>query len=155
MKKTILGALVCAVMAVTSHAAAPPALAVKDVDHAARQPWSYVGNVHMDYPDFASATNDYVVPAGKRLVVEQVSVRVLAPSGQQFHGLASSTQSGYHYFDLTYKGMYYADGLSIGNTLLKMYIAPGDHFWVTLYRAGNDAACNALVFASGYLVDLP
>ncbi len=158
MKKSVMIALMSAAMGLVSapvFAAGPPALAVKDVDNGARQPWSFIGSVHMSYPDFIGGSNEYVVPAGKRLVVEQVSVRVKAPQGQLFHGYLNTNLSGGHFFDIPYKGMFYADGLSLGNTMLRMYVAPGDHFSVSIFRAGNDASASAEIFASGYLVDLP
>ncbi len=135
---------------------------MKDVDNPIRQPVFLEGRYFADPGEnyvTGSYAIDYVVPAGKRLVIEFVSIAAadLPASSETIYegrigvpGGDSSLDAFYLAMAQTSAGVYHAD------QPLRLYYAPGDHFRLATSRLHCEAAGigNLHAVASGYLVDL-
>lgn len=137
-------------------ATGPAPLIIRDVDNPARQAWTYDSLGNMSNGDFIGSTSTYTVPAGKRLVVESISARAEASTGQQFYAFIKTDSSGGAYFGFSFvtpEGG--GQSVSIANPTVKMYISAGDRFAPTVYRSATAGTANFHVLAAGYLVDVP
>ena len=134
---------------------------VRDVDNPARQPF------HVELYDFRMiagdtlSTDSFIVPAGKRLVIEQVSGRFTAPAGQTLDLVVQTGPSeapATHYYLPVRQGPLAplsGDGFVL-NQLSRQYAEPGSNVGVILQRrGGTDGEASGLMTFTGYLVDVP
>ena len=136
-------------------------LLVRDADNPARQPFSFEpfttledGNRH--------ATNTFQVPAGKRLVIEQVSVFVpdsLNNSANNLRVDVDTTaifESGQAPVRFVYSipGVAVAGGW-IASSQMRSYAAAGSIVSISVWRSTTTGLLRPQIYASGYLIDLP
>jgi hypothetical protein len=129
---------------------------VRDADNPARQPFNQQFTISLQDGEYGKASDSFQVPAGKRLVIEFVSVSVQLPTGQ---GPGASFAG----IDIPLvKGLYsvFSTDFFTGNQLMRLYIEPGASIAGSLFRSANGsyatsgaAACSIAV--SGYYVNLP
>ncbi len=154
---TVIGAL-----AGGSLVAQTRAVLMKDLDNPIRQPVFLEGRYFAE-PGENYITGeyaiDYVVPAGKRLVIEFVSVAAadLTPSNETMYearigvpGGETSLNAFYLAMLQTSTGVYHVD------QPMRLYFSPGQHFRLANSRLNCSLAGrgNMHAVASGYLVDL-
>ncbi len=144
-----------------AQAAAVRAALVKDVDNPIHQPVFLEGRYFADpgenYITGAYAI-DYVVPAGKRLVIEFVTVGAAdSPASEEtIYEARIGVPGGDSALDAFYLHMPFAGGAYRVAQPMRVYYGPGDHFRVATPRIHCAAAGrgNAHAVASGYLVDI-
>ncbi len=133
----------------------------RDLDNPARQPVFLEGR-HFAAPGAGYLTGeyaiDYVVPEGKRLVVEytQATATDSPISDETGYEARIGVPGGASALDAFYLAMPLTSGAYHVAQPLRVYYGPGDHFREACHRyyygaAGNG---NCHVIASGYLVDL-
>lgn len=94
----------------------------------------------------------FQIPAGKRLVVELVTVEAYVPSGQR----ATRAYIGLnHRLTLDPQGTESVFDLFAGTHSMRLYIGPNQNFSVHVYRNSSAGTGTYFVTVSGYLVDLP
>jgi hypothetical protein len=134
------------------------AVPVQVVGKVAAQPFQH--QFALDWPDGTGlATGSYVVPAGKRLVIEYASMSAyLQPDGQSmfvrivttvaggdaFHNLAVQKQEDY--------GVLKQFGAA---HLVRIYADPGSSVRVSAGRVPFDSTANCAVTLSGHFEDVP
>jgi hypothetical protein len=137
---------------------------VKDVDSPARQPFQTGAGLHMDQGMGETTFNLTAVPAGKRLVIDYVSVFGVVPTGQKMVTAAilliqpdlSFLQS---YFRISSQG---PCGISSGfgdcfvaSDQVRLYADPGTTVRAYTQRDDASGAGQVTFFVSGYFVNLP
>jgi hypothetical protein len=135
---------------------------VKDADNPARQPFHYTGSVNMGYNTWYQSFT-IPVPAGKRLVIEQVSAYVTtAIVGVIPSAYVLATTGGvdaYAALPLAYGGEY-SDKLYLGTQSVRLYADPLTNVVMKLTRSrdlngGFNGVTSGTMTISGYLVTLP
>jgi hypothetical protein len=132
---------------------------VKDVDQAARQPFQFTAMYDsVQNGENAGNSSAFTVPAGKRLVIEQVSVRLVTPGGKgQAGSFYIATKVGgvtaSHSIPLVYQGAFsFTPSRDTFNAS-----APGQLY--ATRTAGFDStyfdSFTVFVGISGYYVDVP
>ena len=126
-------------------------LPVRDVDNPARFAF------HSNRSNTMSAGEDEllldffpVVPAGKRLVIEYVSVRASLPVGQR---IVSASVVG-NFFPVTFQGSNGISDTSVGGQLVRAYADAGGTPTVFLIRSSSIGTGVAIASISGYLIDV-
>jgi hypothetical protein len=109
------------------------------------------------YDQVVSFTN---VPAGKRLVVEHVSVRAELPPGQTARAAIAVSLNGTaanHYLVMVGQGTVIGSptnrAVFIASQEMRLYVNPGTGPRVTVERDNANEVGNASASISGYLVD--
>jgi hypothetical protein len=137
---------------------------VRDVDEGARQP--YQGEATITLADNANVgmATLLTVPAGKRLVVEQVSARVTVPGGFQavvFVETRVNNVPARHFLDVNFQPFspFGLDRVSV-TQLMKFYADPGTPVAVAIYMdsglpPGLGGLQTVVASVSGYFVDVP
>jgi hypothetical protein len=126
---------------------------VRDLDNPARQPFE--ADVSVTVPDTFGGQNAVItiVPVGKMLVVEHVSVISFLPLGQKFSGSVNINFARYHHLVSTARGAFGSADLFEISQPIRLYVGPG----ATLNaRADRDIAMGAgqaRFTISGYMVD--
>lgn len=154
--------LCAAIAAVTSGTlvAEMKTMLVKDLDNPARQPVFLNGVIHANAREYFNGwAIDYVVPDGKRLVVEFINaganqespteemnyqVKVRMPDGEEHDAI---------YFDMES----FPHGVFSRAQAVRLYYGPGTHFAVSVGRTPVREATlggHGFLAASGYLVDV-
>lgn len=131
----------------------------RDVDGAARQPFQRFLVEQINDGEFNAADRvAFTVPAGKRLVIEHVSLLCVAPTGQKLRVRIDATAGGsaFHQLPLANEGSFQGgkdDHKASQQT--RIYADGGTevYFRVARNSASGVAGVNASV--SGYLVDVP
>ncbi len=141
---------------VTNTEAAP--VPVRDVDSPGRQRFS--SRVVISIPGNGILVSDhYVVPAGKRLVLEDVSAGVHIPQGYRAHfSILRSTPGGdnaLRHLTLTYQFTQASIDLLVAGEPVRMYFEPGDKLGYIINLSGNVGNTSVDLTLSGYLVDAP
>jgi hypothetical protein len=100
------------------------------------------------------------VPAGKRLVIEFVSVDVFNFAGSPVHSVYITTTTAgvttYHRFVLFGQGLdAFGNGVSAAAQQVRLYADPGTTVSGSLTRSGSVGTAEAGFHISGYFVDLP
>lgn len=136
-------------------------LLVRDVDNAARQSFRKSVSVSLaDGSTFAAINPGITPPAGKRLVIEAISVSGNVPSGQKYAcSLNITDEFAQVLFDLdltlTLQGTFGPVDTFQGNTITRVYIEPSDTVAFDVFRNAGTGAAGMRVSFSGYLVDVP
>jgi hypothetical protein len=159
--KLIRGAAVAAValMTFTLPGLAQYSTPMHDVDNGARQPVQFNINLFGAEGSFNINGSAYQVPAGKRLVIEQITARVAVDSPQWIEvrlGLTAGSTTLAHYLRLD-PPLALNGGNSYYTTLpVRYYADPGTSVVVGLARSGGTTGSwNGSLTFSGYLVNLP
>jgi hypothetical protein len=139
-------------------------LPVRDVDNPARQPFVFFMAAALNHW-FGTAPNidlQFSVPAGKRLVIEQISIEAdLTPTASQELRGAVRTSVGGSFYDYAFVGTDSGqDGIFedfIASSQMKSYADPGTavQIFVTRNDTSGGSADKAEVNLSGYLIDMP
>jgi hypothetical protein len=136
-------------------------LLVRDVDNGARQ--SFRKSVFVSLADgstFAAINPGITPPAGKRLVLEAISVGGNIPSGQKYAcSLNITDEFAQVLFDLdlalVLQGTFGPVDTFQGNTITKVYVESSDNIAFDVFRNAGSGAAGMRVSFSGYLVDIP
>lgn len=132
---------------------------VRDVDNPARQPFQEEFAITL--PDnFGGENATFMVPLGKRLVIEYVSARGFVPAGQtltfSIRTRQGNTPNGVvHYLVSTEQGFSGTSTGFVAGQVMRLYADPGTQ---VLVRAGRNPATgtgNAFIAVSGHFVDVP
>jgi hypothetical protein len=137
------------------NSASSPAL-VRDVDHPHSQPFrTQVSSFFTSGSADTTVNNSATVPAGKRLIVEFVTVKITLPNGQAALFAKLDTSVFDQYITLTAAG-----NDSVGNTLVvathKVFVIfdPGTIVQTSAFRNSLTGGGNILMTVSGYLEDI-
>jgi len=169
---TFAGAL--ALLALLGHFYAKPLLAsvaalVRDVDNGALQPVNFRIQVYESSADASATVEGPTVPAGKRLVVEDVSVFGFIPSSTALTGVWLVNHGGTANYLLvnpeTGERSVSTDGSSSQygyNRTVKIYYDPGDVIEIQIFRdsltPGTPIPTSTFlvnVYVHGYYVNVP
>ena len=128
---------------------------IRDVDNPARQPFMYTSTVPIN-DGRSEGYGSFPVPAGKRLVVETMTVfRDNARLGQSVQVLADVEFNGQiGYFALPFVSATTAR-LSCISQSTRLYADPGTNVSFDLLRTGSSGNETDVVTVWGYLVNLP
>ena len=130
-----------------------------DVDDAARQPVQF--DATFQTSNTGAVITPYVVPAGKRLVIELITGRVDVPPGQRIEALLTVTAGGKqlpHYlkFDPPYPAGPGVTADSFYTTLaVRLYADPPTALGLSVNRNDVTGSFSGTLTFSGYLVNLP
>lgn len=152
-----LGLMIVARPAITAVFSSP----MRDVDNAARQPVQVYNQLDLDSGSInESASAQYVVPAGQRLVIDGVSADVVAPTGERVRVAVDCATAGmpfYAYPPLQWSANYSGLDEGYGTVAVPLYCDPGNQVDVRLSRIGPSVSgpISGLIYWSGHLVSLP
>lgn len=168
-KLTLALALACAWMAPA--AVAQYSTPSRDVDNPARQPYQAAANVVCFYgtssATFASDSTTIKVPAGKRLVIETVTIDSLPASGQipeAWVGVTAGGAGGAHHIPLQrmWTAAQYGGGMIYDRyqamVSVRLYADPGTTVTLGTRRSSTAGTAADMVTSfrvSGYYVNLP
>jgi hypothetical protein len=143
--------------AVTIDSSAP--VNVHDVDNPALQPFQRILDVLIP-PGQGTATDQFVVPAGKRLVIEFTSTNVTAPTGMKLWVRLQALSGGvFVSYNMTSTLLSNTAGtdFSVGSETTRIYADPGSNVTLVVSVLGGTAGSNtgAEVDLSGHFVNLP
>lgn len=136
----------------------------RDVDNAARQPVTYRVNVPANTDNsFSFILLPQNVPAGKRLVVEQVTGNILLPPGQRIVDMTltcttNGTQAVHHIrFDTPIPGGLTSPSYDFSMTTMavRLYADPSTGVNLAIQRNAISLTWFGDITVSGYLVNLP
>jgi hypothetical protein len=131
---------------------------VQDVNEA-RQPIQKTILVSMPNGQEFKSKDMYVVPFGKRLVIEYVSGKSNVPDTQGILSVAIYTKvsggSSPHFVDLTWQGGYGGRSHFTTGEMVRLYADAGTTVSTDFMRTGNTDEAIWYVTFSGYLVDVP
>lgn len=131
----------------------------RDVDNPAREPFQrfLVGQVD-DGEINAGDSVSFSVPAGKRLVIEYVSLLGVVPAGQKLRVKidAFAGGPGSHQLTLSNEGSFQAgrDDYKASH-LTRIYADPGTDVFLRVARNSTSGVAGINASVSGYLVDVP
>lgn len=154
-------ALATGLFAVPADAQTRPAL-VRDVDNGALQPFRELINVTLNAGDTFKIVNGPVVPAGKRLVIENVSVWVYSHASDFVTGVwltvPGANPATYALMDPTpgeRKDIGSNQTVAAYNRLVKLYYNPGETVQAQVYFNGTTSSKIANLYLNGHYVNLP
>lgn len=130
---------------------------VSDVDNPARQPFQQLFNFSFDHTQGTNGQS-FVVPAGKRLVIEFVSAAIALEMGLVVDAVVTTTVGGIaggHHLIPTSMGPAWGFPLSyLISKDIRVYADPGTTvgFSITDNLTGNGGAWGTI---SGYLINIP
>jgi hypothetical protein len=130
---------------------------VSDIDNPARQPIQQLFNFSFD-PTQGTNGQSFVVPAGKRLVIEYVSAAIALEMGLIVDAVVTTTVNGIeggHHLIPTSMGPAWGFPLSyLISKEIRVYADPGTkvQFSITDNLTGNGGAWGTI---SGYLITIP
>jgi hypothetical protein len=99
----------------------------------------------------------FIVPAGKRLVIDHISANASVPIGQKvsfylgFGGLFSV----FHILGAQFNGTFPSSDRFFVSQPIRMYIQAGNTLTFKFERSGSSGLANFNVTVTGYLVDIP
>ena len=137
-------------------------LSVRDVDNPARQPYANLRTIILDAGQAGSTIFFSDVPAGKRLVIEEISVRGYAPTGQVWQFATFSVEHNGNEIDFDVQvnprgtNPYDAgqDQFS-GSQQVRLYSDPGSQPSFIAQRNASTGSARLTMSISGYFVDVP
>lgn len=135
---------------------------IHDVDDAARQPVEFFADVSFaDGSDSSGIFFNFIVPAGKRLVIETISAEIFVPVGQQVTAEVSTELNNFFPFvALPFNSKFTNNSLSedeyIATIPVRMYSDPGTPPGGRIFRNSTQGSSTlGFVQCFGYLVNLP
>jgi hypothetical protein len=129
-----------------------------DVDNAARQPVQFPLTINGLDGSVNVSGSAYVVPAGKRLVIEQITASVGLPTpqwAQCFIFVTSGGNTTRHFLRLDPPIVDAGFGYFYTTLSVRLYADPGTNVVLGLARNSSSGAWTGFLTASGYLVNLP
>lgn len=146
----------------TASAQTRPAL-VRDTDNPAQQPFRALISISLGNNETFKLANGPTVPAGKRLVVENVSIWIFTGSGSDIATGVWLTVPGanpptFLLADPTSAERKLVSGgssITAYNRLTRLYYNPGEVIQAQVFFDGVAGSKNANIYLNGYLVDLP
>ena len=128
---------------------------VRDVDNPGRHPFQIrmfpIGN--------GNASTNFTVPAGKRLVIEDISVFVSIAPGSTPEVTVLTSVGGaeaFHFVPAAFAGaLFSGDDSYDGHALARFYADPGSTVRADVHSNPGAASIQADMSVSGYLIDLP
>jgi hypothetical protein len=134
-------------------------VSVKDVDHPARQPFADIKAISFDDGEAQDNTEFDPVPAGKRLVIETVTVRTQAAAGQIWDVTMFVTTNGLpiaHTLELsTFQTLGDID-IRTATLPVRFYADPGTQVTVHAHRQyGTFGSAGVNITVSGHHVSVP
>ncbi len=135
--------------------AAIPVL-VRDVDNAARHAFQAQVVVSLSATTARNSAAITTVPAGKRLVIEYVSVLASGPTGQRYQasiGVRQGTTAGLYFLALSPQGTFDFNDQLIAGQPTRLYSDAGTSVGVELVRSATASTAFGIFTISGYLVD--
>jgi len=136
------------------------AVPVRDVESARKQPFAFLGS-SVWIADAPNTQMFFNVPAGKRLVIEQVAVKaqVNGTAGQKVRVEVTTEVGGtfaMYYMAGTDAGIAGLYEVFVASSQMRMYADPETHASVLVARSDTSAEAHvAVISVSGYLVDVP
>ena len=154
-------ATLCNAQFLAPPSASKQSTAFHDVDNPARQPVQFNAFVNfINGKDSANVQNFFIVPAGKRLVIETITGEIFAPIGQQVRPTLITTADGNfapnHTLVFDSKVTVAAQDIYRATLPVRFYADAGTSVILSVRRnstSGNSGT--AEVTFSGYLVNLP
>jgi len=153
--------LAAAVLPAPAGAQTRPAL-VRDVDNGALQPFRTLITVSLNANESSKTVDGPVVPAGKRLVIENVSVWVLTSANDFVTGLwltvPGADPATFMLLDPSSterKDIGGGNVVSAYNRLVKLYYNPGEKLQAMVFFNGTTSSKIANLYLNGYYVNLP
>lgn len=145
-------------MAPAAEAQTRPAL-IRDVDNGALQPFRTRISITVPSGSPSALVNGPVVPAGKRLVIENVSVWALTPLDVEVTGLwlQVSASETFALMDpnSTERRDIGGSAVSAYNRLVKLYYNPGETLQAQVFLKGPNTGTRLVnVYLNGYYVNL-
>jgi hypothetical protein len=149
-----LGAVICTVPA---EAQTRPAL-VRDVDNGALQPFRDRISISAAAGETSKTVNGPVIPAGKRLVIENVSVWATTPLDVEITGvwLEVAGVSTFAMMDPNSTERRDIGGAAVSayNRPVKLYYNPGETIQAQVFFKGTSGAKVVNIYLNGYYVNL-
>lgn len=128
---------------------------IQDVDRPTAQPFKQTSQLTFD-PGFALAMGgQFSVPAGKRLVIECVTVIAEVPLGQNVLYARIVNAGNALILTLTHPGNYAAGEVFVGTHRVFAVLEPGTQVQPSAFRDSGTAGGTMSMLISGYLVDVP
>ena len=137
----------------------PEVLIVRDADHPARQPFGFHDILVLENDDLVDQAT-FIVPEGKRLVIETITGSLNVPFAQlpsvSLHTRLNGVQVDYR-LPLTFFARYPLPVVDVYQFLhnLRIYADPGSEVRLSASRNGAGSQMSGLVSFSGHYVDLP
>ena len=106
----------------------------------------------------SGASSDFVVPSGKRLVIENVSVRGQIPAGEQLQVGFNYTASGTlmrQEFPVTFQVHRSSEDVFVASQQMRVYVDGDENIHFFGVRNPTHDIFQVVFSFSGYLVDLP
>jgi len=135
---------------------APVTVPVLSIDNPARQPIDIDLNFHFNPNDIEASAN-FVVPTGKQLVIEHVSLRATFGQAHRAYGNIVTQRNGsrFHFFKIDLVGPIGSAGQEmIASDLIKVYADPNSDLRVDVIRNTGGDAGDGSVHLSGHFVDV-
>lgn len=131
----------------------------RDVDNPAREPFQRFLVEQLNDGEFSAGDRvSFSVPAGKRLVIEYVSLLSVVPTGQKLRVKIDAFAGGHGSHQLTLSG----EGSFQGGRddykashLTRIYADPGTDVFIRVARNSTSGIAGINASVSGYLVDVP
>lgn len=140
----------------------PKAALIRDVDNAALQPFRAHIGVYLGQSEGSKTVDGPTVPAGKRLVIENVSVWGVTTGADTITGVWLSvpgTTPNFVLLDPTTaerKPSGGAGSIVAYNRLVKLYFSPGELIQAEVFVSGTEGGSRQVnIYLHGYLVNLP
>lgn len=135
----------------------------RDVDNGALQPFRALISANLNAAETSKFVDGPVVPAGKRLVVENASVWISTNAGADIATgvwltVPGSNPATFALLDPTATERKLLNGgssITAYNRLLKLYYNPGETVQLVVFFDGTSAAKIANVYLNGYFVNVP
>jgi hypothetical protein len=142
-------------------AATPTSTVVSDIDNPARQPVQFNATVQFTAGNtLATVDSPFLVPSGKRLVIETITGEIFVPQGQQIRPTLITTAAGNfapnHTLVFNSKVTFGFQDIYRATLPVRFYADPGTSILLSIHRdstTGNSGI--AEITFSGYLVKLP
>ncbi len=164
MRTLLMGTAGLAALMVTAHLTKSEVIAqvraalVQDVNNPAYQPLRAGGSFNVFTNDTFREEPVFTAPAGKRAVIEQISVRVETPAGSDEKVTASTTST---FIPVAFQGIFESGeggplrDVHIGLVQTRIYLSPGDSLSLRFQRSTGTAGGAVLLYGiQGYFVSL-
>ena len=148
--------LAIALSAAPAHAQTRPAL-VRDVDNPALQPQRISIRTTLQANESSKFTDAYVVPAGKRLVIENASIWALTQGTDRVTGIWLSVKDGSAFIMLDptsteTKTLSGGSNVTAYNRVVKAYFNAGETVEASVFTEGTTGVKLVNVYVQGHLI---
>jgi hypothetical protein len=134
---------------------------VRDADNPTRQPFQTGTGLHMDQGVGETGFDFTTVPAGKRLIIDYVSVFGIMPTGEKLVSaeilLIQPDHVSYlqSFFRISAQGADYFGDYFVASDQVRLYADPGTTVRAHVRRDDASGAAQVSFLISGHFVDLP